>query len=53
MKQDWRETLIDMIELEIECATGLPSSDTHASDTCRMNDILKFVEGVIKKEKKK
>lgn len=43
---DWE--LVDLIEEEIELATGIKSK-THHSGDCRMNDILAFVE----KEKEK
>jgi len=46
-KQDWRDTLIDLIEQEVELAGG---GTTHKSGDCRMNDIIHFVEELIKKK---
>ena len=42
--KDWKETLIDMIEDEIECAG---KGTDHYSPVCRMNDITDFVEKLL------
>ena len=50
-KRPWQIQLADLIEKEIVCATGIKSK-THFSGKCYMNDILIFVEKLLKTAKK-
>lgn len=45
----WKEKLLDLIDEEIELASGKLIDELHHSGgDCRMNDILAFVEKLIK-----
>ena len=41
-KQNWEDKLIDLVEKEIELASGVKSKE-HFSGECKMNDILELV----------
>ena len=41
-KTNWEDKLIDLVEKEIELASGVKSKE-HFSGDCRMNDILELV----------
>ena len=49
-KEDWKETLTEMIEREVFLATG-DKNQEHFSGTCLMNEIVDYVEQLLKERK--